>query len=246
MSGLAHLLMIAALAMFGCTTGCSGCGHASEDGTSPQSKELPAIELRDDTANLLLTWVDPKGDYHVAQHPADVPESAREAVRVVIAEKGFAGDGDMVYVADLRHKLAEGGYAVKSMPRSEWDLIAQQRRDKTMVAAAPPAMSAADGGESPPSVSPTTALSVIVYGAPWCEACRSATRYLRRRGVNVIEKDIESDDAAKQEMRRKLADARIRDTGSIPVIDVRGRILLGFDERELDRAIKGVTRGEEM
>lgn len=245
MTRVAKLLWIALLFALVASTGCSGCGH-SDDGTAPQSKELPSIQLRDDTASLLLTWVDEKGDFHVVQHPADVPEKARDAVRVVIAEPGFAGDGDMVYVADLRTKLADGGYAVRSVPRSEWELIAQQRRDKTMIAAAPP-VSASGGGPAPPAtVSPTANLSVVVYGASWCEACRSAVRYLRQRGVKVIEKDIEADESAKAEMQRKLAAAHLRDRGSIPVIDVRGRILLGFDERELDRALRSTTRGEEM
>ncbi len=248
MSRPARLLIVLALALLVPLMGCSGCGHATDNGTAPQAKTLPAIELRDDTANLLLTWVDPKGDYHVAQHPADVPESARDQVRVVIAQPGFEGDGDLFYVADLRQKLANGGYAIKTMPRSEWDMIAQQRRDRTMAAAAPSlVVPVADGGAGAPSqVSPTTALTVIVYGASWCGACQSAIRYLRRRGINVIDKDIEADPGAKQEMDRKLSEAHVNSRGSIPVIDVRGQILVGFDERELDRAIKAVTRGETM
>ncbi len=245
MTRAARVLWIALLLVLAWSAGCSGCGRSGSDGTSPESRELPAIELRDDTANLLLTWIDERGEHHVVQHPADVPEKGRDAVRVVIAQEGFAGDGDLVYVADLRKKLADGGYAVRSMPRSEWDLIAQQRRDKTMAnVASPPVTSGSAAGTA--TVSPTSRLTVILYGAPWCDACRGATRYLRRKGIDVIEKDIESDQGARAEMQRKLADARIRDRGTIPVIDVRGRILVGFDERELDRAIKAVTKGEEM
>ena len=226
--------------------GCSSCTR-EDDGTEPVAKELPALELRDDTADLLLTWVDEKGEYRVEQHPADVPANGRDAVRVVIAKDGFEGDGAMVYVADLRTKLADGGYPVRSLPRSEWELVAQKRRDKTMLATAPPAPasgSAASSAASPTTVSPTSRLQVIVYGAEWCGACHEATRYLRRRGIDVVEKDIEQDDHARREMQEKLAGARIRSKGSIPVIDVRGQILVGFDQRAVDRAIRGATEGE--
>jgi hypothetical protein len=47
-------------------------------------------------------------------------------------------------------------------------------------------------------------------------------------------------------MEQKLKRAGISGRGSIPVIDVRGRILQGFSQRELDRAIAEVTKGEEL
>ena len=37
-------------------------------------------------------------------------------------------------------------------------------------------------------------------------------------------------------MQAKLASAGIRG-GSIPVIDVKGKVLVGFDERAMDRAL---------
>lgn len=231
--------------------GCSSCRRSHEDdGTTPIAQDLPKLEVRDDTPDLHLTWIDAKGNFHVAQHPLDVPIEARDAVRVYVASKE-EGTKDLFWVCDLRTKNPDGAYPVATMPRSEWDALGEMRRAKTMAAAAPSA-SVPRGGtgptasESPPGVPPSSRLSVIIYGAPWCEACHEAARYLRRKGITVVEKNIDDDDAAKREMQRKLARAGLRDSASVPVIDVRGRILLGFSPKELDRAVAEVTRGEEL
>jgi glutaredoxin len=201
--------------------------------------------LRDDTGNLLLTWVDTKGDYHVVQHPADVPLEGRDAVRAVVADR-TEGTEDLFYVVDLRTKNGDGAYPVVSMSRGEWEAIAEKRRQKTLAAASPPPPSASASTGTPDQVQPSTKLSVIIYGASWCGACHDAAKHLRRRGVNVVEKDIEEDAQARSEMKAKLARAHMPDTGSIPVIDVRGRIIQGFNAKELDRAIASVTHGDEL
>ena len=52
--------------------------------------------------------------------------------------------------------------------------------------------------------------------------------YFKKRGIYYIEKDIERDAEAAAEMNGKLRRAGQR-SGSIPVLDVRGRILVGFE-----------------
>jgi glutaredoxin len=82
--------------------------------------------------------------------------------------------------------------------------------------------------------------TVIVYGASWCGACHQAVAYLKRRKVPFVEKDIEQDPAAENEMRSKLARAGVHG-GSIPVIDVKGKILVGFEPNALEAAVVGAT-----
>ena len=78
--------------------------------------------------------------------------------------------------------------------------------------------------------------AVIIYGASWCGPCHQAAAYLKKRGVPFVEKDIEQDSASRREMQAKLAKAGMRG-GSIPVLDVRGKILVGFDARAVDQAL---------
>jgi len=85
-----------------------------------------------------------------------------------------------------------------------------------------------------------TAFTVIVYGASWCGACHEAVAYLKRRRVPVVEKDIEQDPGAESEMQAKLARAGVHG-GSIPVIDVKGKILIGFEPHALEAAVRGAS-----
>jgi glutaredoxin len=78
--------------------------------------------------------------------------------------------------------------------------------------------------------------AVIVYGASWCGACHQAMAYMKKKGIAFVEKDIEKDTGAEREMRSKLARAGIN-TGSIPILDVHGKIIVGFSEEALDKAL---------
>jgi glutaredoxin len=212
-----------------------GCDRV-DDGTAPVAAEdLPALELTDDTPELLLTWVDDRGRTHTGVTIAEVPEASRELVRVITPT---GGHGAQLYVADLRQKQANGTYPVRTMKRADWDaLIAKRRHDYEAKNAPPPPVAVN-------SAAPTAnaGLTAIVYGASWCGPCHQAAAYLRGRGVRVVEYDVEKDPKYADEMQRKLAAAG-KHGGTIPVIDVGGAILTGFSPGALDRAIKSARTG---
>ena len=225
--------------------GCSRCSSPStDDGTTPTNEHLPPLVLKDDTPDVLLTWIDEAGEFHVVQHPADVPEKARDAVRVVTPKAG-SGASSLLYVADLRKKKSDGSYPVKTMPRSQWESLASKRRKARMEALAPrPSASPSTGSPSSVQHQPSTSVTAIVYGASWCSACRGAERFLRSKGVHVIFKDMDKDSSARAEMKAKLDRAGIRDRGSIPVIDIQGHVLVGFDQAAIERVLRQVSRGD--
>jgi glutaredoxin len=242
------LMMICVAISLLAAGGCSSCRRSGDDdGTSPTTKELPRLELKDETPGLVLTWLDAKGDFHVVQKVADVPTEGKDAVRVYL-EGREEGTLDQFYVADLRLKAGDGSYPVSTMSRSEWELLAERRRARTMAAAGPSGSGSARPSptQAPTAAAPSAKLTVIVYGADWCQPCKDAMRYLRRKGVNAIEKDIEEDEGARAEMKAKMKRAGISDRGGIPVIDIRGKILQGFSPRDIDKAIAEVTKGEEL
>ncbi len=193
----------------------------------PTSDVVAPPVVTDTTSDLLLTWIDEKGEFHVEQKVADVPAASREVVRVTDPVKDPPKLDD-VFVVDLRSAGAGGAYPVRTMSRSEFEKVAVERRQKNG------AVLAAKGAESAPPVAARPA--VIIYGASWCGPCHQAAAYLKRRGVPFIEKDIEEDRGAAREMQAKLASAGMRG-GSIPVMDVRGKIVIGFDEGAVDRAL---------
>ena len=78
---------------------------------------------------------------------------------------------------------------------------------------------------------------MIIYGAEWCGPCHQAAAFLTQRGVPFVEKNIEEDREAAREMQTKLARAGIRG-GSIPVLDVKGTVLVGFSPQAVDGALR--------
>ncbi len=107
------------VALFGA---CRGNEQPGPDGAKPASaapvsNELPPISVKADTANLLLTWIDEKGDFHVVQKPEDVPATSRAEVRVVLTDRE-EGTGKLVYVADLGSTTPDGSYRIKTMTRA--------------------------------------------------------------------------------------------------------------------------------
>jgi glutaredoxin len=203
------------------------------------------IVVKDDSQGLLLTWIDEKGDFHVEQKVTDVPLVGRDAVRVVDPENTEGTHADKVFVADLRNKNADGTYPVKVMTRADFDKLAVDRREKhgpTLASASPSASASGaptnantgggGGGHDPGIARPP----VIIYGASWCGACHEAAAYLRKKGIPYVEKDVEKDASANEEMKAKLRRFGLPN-GSIPVIDVRGKVMVGFDPNEVDDAL---------
>lgn len=207
----------------------------------PKAKELPALVVKPDTPHLLITWVDEHGDFHVVQKPGDVPATAREKVRIVVADKE-AGTGESVYVTNLNESAPDGSFRLQTISRAAWDELGASRRKARLEALAPPS-AAPSASPAPPGSGaaagqrPAASIQAVVYGADWCQPCHDAERYLRQRGVTVVKKDVEESEAAAAEMRAKLERAGLRGA-SIPVIDVMGRVLVGFSPSALDRALE--------
>jgi glutaredoxin len=243
-SRLAWLGLVGALALSGVA-----CKKPSEDkpndsGTAPKAAQLPPLEVKADTPNLLLTWIDDKGDFHVAQKPTDVPTEGRSTVRVVVTNRE-EGTGNLVYVANLDETTATGAYRLKTMPRTEWEELGASKRKARLEALAPSALpsnqppgpaAAPDGKLDSSGKAPATGVVAIIYGADWCKPCHDAERYLKQRGATVIKKNIEDNEVAADEMRKKLQRVG-RGGASIPVIDIMGQIQVGFSPAALEQAL---------
>ncbi len=226
---------------------------SDETGAVPELGQLPPLEVKDDTPNLLLTWIDDKGDFHVVQKPADVPKESRDPVRVVITTRE-EGTGKLVYVSNLNEVTPTGSYRVKTLTRAAWDELGAGKRKARLEAlapsaVAPPADSAPPNPGSDIAGAPkkpiATGVSATIYGASWCKPCHDTARYLKQRGVTVIDKDIEENEVAAAEMRQKLARAG-RTGSSIPVIDLMGQILVGFSPLALDQAIEAARSAKPL
>ncbi|HTQ48253.1 MAG TPA: glutaredoxin domain-containing protein [Polyangiaceae bacterium] len=78
---------------------------------------------------------------------------------------------------------------------------------------------------------------VVIYGASWCDACHIAAQYMTREQIPFVERDIEKEPAARAQANAALVAAGLRsDLHVLPVIDVRGTVLLGFDSCLVEQA----------
>lgn len=227
---LVCLLAVAA----GCRSKSSPSGDAAA-----ASSALPKLVLRDDTPNLMLTWVDATGDFHVVESIDKVPNDARERVRVVLSTQE-AGTSDPIYVADLRTKSGDGTYPTSTLARSAWEEIGAAKRKARIDALAPVASQLAppEGSAQP---SKKESLVAVVYGAEWCGACKQAERYLKGKGIKVLEKDVDQSPAVQAELRAKLTKAGMPATSSIPIIDIGGKLIVGFSQQAVDAALRAAA-----
>ncbi len=72
---------------------------------------------------------------------------------------------------------------------------------------------------------------VIVFTTPTCQYCNSAKVYLRSKGVRFNEVDVSRDAAAARDMVRRSGQS------GVPVIDIGGRIVVGFNRPKVDELL---------
>ncbi len=70
---------------------------------------------------------------------------------------------------------------------------------------------------------------VIVFTTPTCRFCRAVKKYLRERGVPFKDVDVSRDQAAARDMVRRSGQQ------GVPVVDIGGKIIVGFDRPKIDR-----------
>jgi len=73
---------------------------------------------------------------------------------------------------------------------------------------------------------------VVVYSTEWCPWCVRLKEWLKQNKVSFEEKNIEQDEEAAAEMIRKSGQEKV------PVADVGGKIVIGFDVPALNKALK--------
>lgn len=75
---------------------------------------------------------------------------------------------------------------------------------------------------------------VIIYSTTWCAFCKTEEQYLQKLGVEYVKKDVEEDKAAYEELMEKISG----NFQGVPVTDIAGEIVLGFNRPKIDEALK--------
>ena len=68
---------------------------------------------------------------------------------------------------------------------------------------------------------------VSIYSTPWCVYCKMAKKFFEANKVAYEEYDVATDVKSRDEMIKKTGQM------GVPVIDVGGKIVIGFDQPKL-------------
>ena len=74
-------------------------------------------------------------------------------------------------------------------------------------------------------------MSVIVYSTPSCPFCHKAKDYLKEKGVEFEDVNVAENPDRGQEMVQKSGQM------GVPVLDVNGTIIVGYDVPKIDEAL---------
>ncbi|MEM4626357.1 MAG: glutaredoxin domain-containing protein [Candidatus Bilamarchaeaceae archaeon] len=72
---------------------------------------------------------------------------------------------------------------------------------------------------------------VILYGAPWCQWCLRAKMFFENHNIPFEWKDVDIEENAEEVLRKSKQ-------YSIPVIDIDGQIIVGFDVERVKSLLK--------
>jgi glutaredoxin len=199
-----------------------------------ESKVQPAtLEITKDRS-LLYTYPEENGTFATTDKAEDVPEKVRGMVRVVDPAQALGTDPSSVLVLDLNELLSAGKTAGRYLSREAFETSAMAQLppgESSLVAGqhGPPLPMDNDFGDAGVGGIPV----VILYGTPWCGACKTAKQYLSSRRIPYAYKDIENDPQAARELAEKAAKLGVP-ADRVPILDVRGRLLIGFDKDRLE------------
>jgi glutaredoxin-like YruB-family protein len=72
---------------------------------------------------------------------------------------------------------------------------------------------------------------VVIYTTPTCPYCKQTKDYLKENEIEYQEMDVANDSEKAQEMIDKSGQM------GVPVIDIEGEIIVGFDKEKIDKAL---------
>jgi glutaredoxin-like YruB-family protein len=74
-------------------------------------------------------------------------------------------------------------------------------------------------------------MSVTIYTTPSCGYCRLAKEYFSQHGISFTEYNVAADPLRADELLKRSGQM------GVPVIEVDGRVIVGFNQAEIERAL---------
>lgn len=80
----------------------------------------------------------------------------------------------------------------------------------------------------------TTHPKVTVYSTTWCAFCKTEKQWLDSLGVEYVSKNIEEDSSAREQYNNDVGGT----TTGVPVTNINGEIIIGFNRPALQEALR--------
>jgi glutaredoxin 3 len=79
---------------------------------------------------------------------------------------------------------------------------------------------------------------IVLYSVSWCPHCREAKEYLTSNNIPFINKDVELDDSAKNELMDKYK------SGGVPLIVIGNdeKVIKGFNREKFEKILKDMSK----
>ena len=75
-------------------------------------------------------------------------------------------------------------------------------------------------------------MAITLYTTPTCSFCHKAKDFFRKNHVRFTEHNIARDQRRADEMMRKSGQM------GVPVIDINGKVIVGFNQPEVEKALR--------
>jgi len=227
-----------------CTFSLVVCSKKTEKKTEPDFEEPPQIVVSKENKNLVFSYIDKDGNFKDTQNIDDIPKESRKQVIVfdLSIPPQKRQSHKIVYIADLSATDSSGRYRYTIASRYDFESALREGAISTaqdqsagknydmpevkITGSAPTAHSQSAGSKG-----------ITIYTTSWCGVCAQLRRYLDQRKIKYTEKDIEKDEKAREEMIGKLRKKGLKGSG-VPVIDIDGDIIVGFNKELLDSKIR--------
>jgi glutaredoxin 3 len=211
------------------------CSRGSTGDSSTRPKP-PAV--RESSTELTFFWFDSTGAVHRVERIADIPLEARDRVLVQPLDPR-ATSGAWAFVADLRRAGTDGTYPVQVLTREAYSNEVRARmaasHPEQAQASTPTTGAAGPAAPTNPNAGaplPADGKLVEMYSTPGCPYCRQAREWMTKLGIPFVDHNIEEDQAAARWV--------LQNTGStsVPVFRIGTRVLQGFNQGALRRAVQ--------
>jgi len=197
------------------------------------AEKFEKLAITDEADHFLFTYLLADGSFETVDEISKIPEEARDQVIVIDTQlsPNKRRSSRIIYVADLAQKRQDGTYPCRPVSRFKFerDLLREPGSASSVL---PPECQ--DLVDSPGD-------RVILYSTEWCGVCKATAEFLKKEGIPYEEKDVEKTPGAQQELACKALKSGQKING-VPVLDIGGTLLLGFDRDDILKLSKNLEK----